>query len=164
LTNPPLRSSHSKIRLWEAIVRGDIDAVASDHAPHSLKEKTAKNLKEVPPGIPGLETTLPMMLTAVNKGLISIKRVVELLAENPARIFSLINKGFLEKGFDGDVTIVDLKHKHVIDPSRFYSKAKYTPFEGIKCMGKAWAVVVAGHIAMKEGEITAEKGEGNIIA
>lgn len=163
LTNPPFRGQRSRLKLWEALVKGEVEVVASDHAPHSRVEKERLELTEVPPGIPGLETTLPLMLDAVNKGLINLRRLVEVLAENPARIFNLKGKGRLDVGFDGDVTIVDLKAKHVIDSSKFYSKAKYTPFEGWRCHGRPWAVVVGGQVVMKEGEVTAERGVGNVI-
>jgi dihydroorotase len=103
------------------------------------------------------------MLNAAHKGLISLGRLVETFAENPARIFNLEGKGRLDVGFDGDVTIVDLKHEHVIDSSKFYSKAKYTPFEGWRCRGRPWAVVVGGGVVMMDGEVTAERGTGNVI-
>jgi len=163
LTNPPFRDQHSRLKLWEALARGEVEVVASDHAPHNRVEKERLELTQVPPGIPGLETTLPLMLNAAHKGLISLGRLVETFAENPARIFNLEGKGRLDVGFDGDVTIVDLKHEHVIDSSKFYSKAKYTPFEGWRCRGRPWAVVVGGGVVMMDGEVTAERGTGNVI-
>ncbi|MEM2901724.1 MAG: dihydroorotase family protein [Candidatus Bathyarchaeia archaeon] len=163
LTNPPFRGQRSRLTLWEALAKGEVQVVASDHAPHRREEKEGLELTRVPPGIPGLETTLPLMLDAVNKELITLRRLVEVLAENPARIFNLKRKGRLEVGFDGDVTIVDLKSEHVVDSSKFYSKAKYTPFDGWRCRGRPWAAVVAGQVVMKEGEVTAERGVGNVI-
>ncbi len=159
---PPLRTKRDIEALWVALNQGIIDIIASDHAPHLKSEKNAEFL-EAPPGFPGLETTLPLMLTQLNKGRITLQRIVEILSQKPAEIFHLKNKGKIEEGYDADVTLIHLKRKDKIKSEKFHTKAKYTPFEGWKIIGKAEITIVNGRIVMEQGEITAPKGTGKII-
>jgi len=163
ITDPPLRSRSDAAQLLKKLNAGIIDTVASDHAPHSLNEKRKANVWEIPPGIPGLETTLPLMLTQVNEGTLSLRRVINALAEKPAEIFNL-KKGYLNPMLSADLTIVDLKQKFKIDSSKFYSKAKYSPFDGWQVTGKPVKTFVAGELIMDDGEIVAEPGSGHVIS
>ncbi|RLE55672.1 MAG: hypothetical protein DRJ30_03445 [Candidatus Methanomethylicota archaeon] len=156
---PPLRSKSDITYLWRSLRHRIIDIIASDHAPHSLAEKISENVWKVKPGIPGLETMLPLMLDSVNKGLLSLNRLVELMAENPARIFRLPFKGFIDIGFDADLTIVDLHRKWLINPSKFMSKAKYSPFNGFEVAGYPFATIVKGRLVFFNGEIFERAGE-----
>jgi dihydroorotase len=163
LTDPPLRSRSDAAQLLKKLNAGIIDIVASDHAPHSLNEKRKVNIWEIPPGIPGLETTLALMLTQVNEGTLSLRRVINALAEKPAEIFNL-KKGYLNPMLNADLTIIDLKRKFKIDSSKFYSKAKYSPFDGWQVTGKPVKTFVAGELIMDDGEIVAKPGSGHIIS
>jgi dihydroorotase len=163
VTMPPLRDKNDVDGLWEAVKNGGVDVIGSDHAPHTLKEKEAESVWEVKVGIPGLETTLPLLLTEVKRGRISIGDVVRLMSENPAQIFKLKTKGGLKEGNDADLTVVDLNRKYKIDPSKFNSKAKWSPFEGREVQGKPVKTFVAGQLVMDEGEIVAKAGSGRII-
>ena len=159
---PPLRRPSDARALWRSTLRGHIDIVASDHAPHSLEEKTSGDTWQVRPGIPGLETTLPLLLTKVNRGEISLNRLVPLLAENPARIFSLPRKGRIAAGMDGDVVLIDPKERFRIDSSKFYSKAHFSPFDGLECIGRPAVTIVSGHVVYDRGEII-EKNRGMVM-
>jgi len=163
LTDPPLRNKNTAENLFNALKEGVINIVASDHAPHTLKEKLGSNANEVPPGIPGLETTLPLLLTEVNSKRLTLKRIVDILAKGPARIFHLDNKGTLEEGKDADLTLIDLKVEHVIRSDKLFTKAEYSPFDGIKCKGKAVKVFVSGNQVMESGEMVENPGVGKII-
>ena len=163
LTDPPVRSKEDQQFLWKGINEGIIDIVASDHAPHMLEEKFSDEIWKVSPGVPGLETILSLMLTQVNKGLISIDDLVRLMAENPARIFGLKGKGALKNGFSADITIIDLNREGIIDSSKFYSKAKYSPFDGWVVKGLPVKTFVNGVLVMDEGEIVAKPGVGKVI-
>jgi dihydroorotase len=163
LTMPPLREKRHVNALWTGIKNGWIDIFASDHAPHSLEEKEAKVVWDVKVGIPGLETTLPLLLTEVNRGRLTIADVVRLMAEKPAEIFKLKNRGSLKEGNKADLVVVDLRRKSKIDASKFRSKAKYSPFDGWKVEGKPVKTFVGGRLIMDEGEIIAEAGNGEII-
>ena len=162
LTAPPIRPSPNASKLWRAINEGLIDIIASDHAPHTLEEKHRENIWEVPPGIPGLETTLPLMLTQINRGQISWNRLIQLLATKPAEIFHL-TRGSIQAGGFADLVIIDIKKEYRIDSSKFLSKAKYSPFDGWKVKGKPMKTFVNGQLVMDEGEIVAEKGTGRIL-
>ncbi len=160
---PPLRTRQDTLRLVSALKTGQVDLVASDHAPHRLDEKMRENIWEVTPGIPGLETTLPLLLTQFNRGRISLRRVIEVLSENPAKIFGFKTKGHLKTGYDADLTIVDLTKKFTIDSSKFYSKAKYSPFDGWEVIGKPVQTWVQGKLVMDDEMIVADPGTGRVI-
>jgi dihydroorotase len=163
LTMPPVRDKPNIEALWDGLQSGSIDMIASDHAPHMLKEKEAESVWDVKVGIPGLETTLPLLLTEVNRGRLAIGDIARLMAEKPTEIFKLTGKGLLKEGNDADLTVVDLYRKHKIDSSRFLSKAKYSPFDGREVEGKPIQTYVNGQLIMDAGEITAKPGSGRII-
>lgn len=163
LTMPPVRDKPNIKALWDGLQRGSVDMIASDHAPRMLKEKEAESVWDVKVGIPGLETTLPLLLTEVNRGRLTIGNVVRLMDEKPAEIFKLKGKGLLKEGNDADLTVVDLYRKHKIDSSRFLSKAKYSPFDGREVEGMPTQTYVNGQLAMDAGEITAKPGSGRIV-
>lgn len=163
LTVPPLRERNHAESLWEGVKNGVVDAIASDHAPHTIEEKEASVVWDVKVGVPGLETTLPLLLTEVNAGRIGLADVVRLMAENPAKIFNLKGRGSLKEGNKADLVVVGLKRRHRLDASRFHSKAKYSPFDGKLVKGKPVKTFVGGRLVMDEGEIVAKAGCGEII-
>ncbi|MEM3673250.1 MAG: allantoinase AllB [Candidatus Bathyarchaeia archaeon] len=163
LTTPPVREKHHSEALWKGILNGWIDTLGSDHAPHTLEEKKAKSIWDVKVGIPGLETMLPLMLTMVKNGKLSIGDLVSLLAEKPAEIFNLKGKGYIKIGNDADLVVVDLKRRFKIDSSKFHSKAKYSPFEGWDVEGKPVKTFVNGKLIMDGDEVVAEAGGGKIV-
>ena len=162
LMDPPLRSIFNASMLWRAVNEGHVDIVASDHAPHALEEKQRENVWEVPPGVPGLETTLPLMLTQVNRGQMSWNRLIQLLATKPADIFGL-ERGSIHVGGLADLVVVDMDQEYVIDSSKFRSKAKYSPFDGWKVKGRPVKNFVGGRLVFDSGEIVAEPGSGAIL-
>ena len=163
LTNPPLRTRKDVIALWSALKQGFIDALASDHAPHTVEEKEVESVWDAKPGIPGLETTLPLLLTEVSEGRLTIADLVRLTSEKPAEIFNLRNRGCLEEGNWADIVVVDINRKYKIDSSNFYSKAKYSPFDGWSVKGKPVKTFVNGQLVMDEGEIVAKPGTSQIV-
>ena len=160
---PPLRGKRHIEALWKGIVDGWVDVVGSDHAPHALNEKSAGSVWDVKVGVPGLETTLPLMLTMVRKNRISLARVIQLLSEKPAEIFNLRDQGSLAQGNKADLVVVDFNRKFRIDASKFHSKAKYSPFDGWEVQGKPVKTFVNGLLVMDEQEIVAKAGSGDII-
>ena len=160
---PPLRSVENRRATWNGLVDGSIDLVASDHAPHTLKEKYAEDIWNVPPGIPGLETTLPLLLTALKQGKVTLLRLQEVLAEKPSKCFGLSSKGFIRMGLDADLVVIDMKRSFVVNPDNFHTRAKYSPFTGWRLVGKAVKTFVKGHLAMDEGEILAKPGSGSVL-
>jgi len=160
-TNPPLRKERDAHALLAALRDGEIDIVASDHAPHTTSEKEG-GPAEAPSGIPNLEVTLRLMLTLVNKGVLSLNRLVEVACENPAKIFGL-KKGVIEEGADADLLILNMKEKGKIEGDEFYSKAKHTPFEGWKVAGAMELAMLRGEIVFEDGEVTAKRGYGKKV-
>jgi dihydroorotase len=163
VTMPPVREAAHIDALWKGVKEGWVDTVGSDHAPHKLEEKENPNVWNVKVGISGLETALPLLLTEVNRGRISIANVVRLMAEKPAEIFKLEGKGSLKEGNRADLTVVDLKRKYKVDASKFHSKAKFSPFDGWNVQGKPVKTFVNGQLVMDDGEIVAEAGSGQVI-
>ena len=163
LTVPPLRSKADRARLWKALIDGDVDVVASDHAPHALSEKSDRDVWAVKPGIPGLETTLSLMMTRFHGGDLTIERMVRLLAEGPAKVLELKDAGRIEKGFRADLVVVDVKKRYKIDSSTFQSKAHYSPFDGLEVRGKPVKTLVNGIFVVDEGEIVAGDCVGEVL-
>jgi dihydroorotase (multifunctional complex type) len=160
---PPLRTKRDMEALWKAVLKGTIDTLVSDHAPHSLEEKTAKSIWDVKPGIAGLETLLPLMLNEVNRGRLTINQLIRLTVEKPSEIFHMRDRGSLDKGCVADLTVVDLKREYKIDASKFHSKARFSPFDGWKVKGKTMKTFVNGQLVMDDGEIVAKPRAGCII-
>ena len=144
--NPPLRSAADRDALIAGILDGTIDAIATDHAPHAFHEKQVE-FERAAFGIAGLETALPIVLTVLHHHFkLPLWRIVELLATNPARIFSLTGRGTLVKGAYADVTIFDPKKKWTFDASQSLSKSRNTPFDGWSFTGRAVMTIVDGKV------------------
>ncbi|KXA98126.1 hypothetical protein AKJ37_01305 [candidate division MSBL1 archaeon SCGC-AAA259I09] len=166
-TYPPLRTKKDRQTLLRGLERGSIDIVATDHAPHTFEEKN-KGLKEAPPGIAGIETSLPLLFTLVKKKKLSPFRLKEAMSSYPAKIFGLRNeenipKGVLSPGADADIVVLDQNRKWEIKGEDLHGKTKFTPFEGTKVIGKPTLTLVRGKIVFKEGEIVGEKGYGRFL-
>jgi dihydroorotase len=160
---PPLRGESNIESLWKGVADGWVDVLGSDHAPHALSEKSAGSVWDVKVGVPGLETTLPLMLTMVRKNRISLAHVVQLLSEKPADLFGLRDRGGLVQGNKADLTVVDFKRKFRIDASKFHSKAKYSPFDSWEVQGRSTKTFVNGLLVMDEQAIVAKPGSGEVI-
>jgi dihydroorotase (multifunctional complex type) len=150
---PPIRNAEYRRELWNLFVRGKIDILASDHAPHTLQEKITENAWKAASGMPGLETSLPVMLTQIWKGRLTLNRLIQAGSTLPAMIFRLRGKGRLEIGYDADIVLIDPKARNEIEAAKFLSKAKYSPFDGMKCRGKVVYTIVNGNIVYRNGEI-----------
>lgn len=150
--NPPIREARHQDALWRAIDEGLVDILASDHAPHTPEEK-AKIYPDSPSGTPGVQTLVPVMLDHVNKGRLSIERLVDLMAEGPHRIHQIAGKGRIARGYDADFTIVDMKARHTITDAEQASKSGWTPFDGLTVTGFPVMTMVRGHIVMQDGAL-----------
>lgn len=141
--NPPLRSEEDRLTLIEGIKDGTIDMIATDHAPHSAEEK-GKGLQGSAMGIVGIETAFPVLYTdLVLTGIISLEKLVELLAINPRKRFGI--EGGTEIGQSADFTVIDLDTEYEINPDEFYSKGRATPFTGKKVKGRILHTFVNGN-------------------
>ena len=151
--NPPLRGEEHVEAVREALRKGIIDAIATDHAPHGKIDKDVEYTKAAF-GISGLETALALVLKLVDEGILPLMRAVEAMTIGPARIFGL-DAGYIREGGRADITIVDPNREWVVDPKNFFSKGKNTPFKGWRLKGKVFATIVSGKIVYKDGEILA---------
>jgi len=161
--DPPLRGPEDQEALWRALNSGVIDAIASDHAPYPKEEKDKgwENIFDAPSGGTGIQTQLPLMLDSVEKGKITLKRLIETYSANPARLMGLYpKKGVLVSGADADVIIVDPDAAFQIKGEDLYSKQKMTAFEGFRGKGMPVTTIVRGEIIMEEGTIIGKSGYG----
>lgn len=150
---PPIREAVEQKALWAGVEQGEIDTIGSDHAPHTAEEKKG-SLREIPAGFPGVELLLPLLLDHVAAGRLTLERVVELTAENPARLFGLDDrKGFLEPGKDADFCLVDPDRVWSVEARRLASKSKVSPYEGREIRGCVTMTVLRGEVVMEEGEV-----------
>lgn len=147
---PNLKTKKDQEALWEGINNNKIDTIATDHAPHLKEEKIKINY---PYGVPGIETMLPLLLNALNEKRITLKRIVELCCENPAKIFKIKNKSLIKEGFDADLTIIDLDVEKEIENDNLFTKCRWSPFSGWKLKGWPIITIVNGNIVFENGKI-----------
>jgi dihydroorotase len=161
--NPPIRPEAERQVLWEALRTGRIDTIGSDHAPHLLSEKEG-DYDEIASGIPGLETTLPLLLDAVSRGLLNLEDVVRLTSEAPASIFGLKGKGRIEVGWDADIVLVDLAERRRVEAERLFTRCKWSPYCGMVLAGWPQVTVVGGEIGFAEGRpLDAVRGKEVVV-
>ncbi|NWF95376.1 MAG: dihydroorotase family protein [Candidatus Thorarchaeota archaeon] len=154
---PPLRSPYDNEALLTMLCgKCAIDCVASDHAPHTDEEKSAPFL-DAASGIPGLETTVPLMLTEVFERRLTWVDYLRVCCSGPARVLGLKSKGILSRGFDADLIVVR-REEHTIRGHDFFSKAKITPFEGRRVLGKVVRTIVGGHTVYDNGRFVVGRG------
>jgi len=153
--NPPIRDASHQAGLWRAIEMGVADVLGSDHAPHTREEK-ARPYPASPSGMPGVQTLVPIMLTHVAEGRLTLERFVDLTSHGPGRVFGMAGKGRLAEGYDGDLTLVDLKARRTISAADTASRCGWTPFDGFEA--KAWpiATIIRGRVVMRDDEVIAE--------
>jgi len=157
--NPPLRTVNDRAALWRALGDGVVDAVASDHAPHLPEEKDV-GFADAPSGIPGVETSYPLMLLAAKRDMIGLDRVVEAVATRPAEILG-IPKGRIEVGFDADLAIFDTGNIRDIKGAELHSRCGWTPFEGMEAIFPT-ATVVCGRLHQRDGALFGDP-EGKML-
>ena len=148
--NPPIREKRHALGLWKGLKEGVVDCIATDHAAHTLEEKNL-GYGQAPSGAPGVETSLPLMLNQVNKGTCSLKEVVKWMCEQPALLYQMKSKGFLQPGFDGDVTIVDMEMEKTVENGKLHNKSNWSPFHGWTLKGWPLQTIVGGHLVFDKG-------------
>lgn len=150
--NPPVRKKEHQDALWKAVKTGLVDVIGSDHAPHLHEEKT-KAYPESPSGMPGVQTMLPVMLTHVHAGKLSLLRMIDLLCSAPTRVYNIANKGRIALGLDADFALVDLQKQYTIRSEDMAYKCGWTPFDGMQVCGKVIGTIVRGTPVMLHGEL-----------
>jgi len=162
--NPPVRAAGHAEPLWSGLADGVIDMLATDHAPHAIPEKTADDIWDCVSGFGGLETAIPLLLTEVNRGRITLEQYVTWSSLAPAQVWGLYpRKGVLDVGSDADIVIVDLEREATIRADRFQSKSKITPFEGFRTKGQPVCTIVRGRVVMRDGALEGRPGWGRLV-
>lgn len=153
--NPPLRSPHDNAVLWQALLDGVIDFIATDHAPHTLEEK-AQTYPNTPSGMPGVETSLPLMLTQAITGKCTIQQVTNWMSTAVAKAYGIKNKGAIAVGYDADLILVDLYHYHPVLRAELQTKCGWSPFEGWNLTGWPQVTIVGGQVVYEYGQFHSE--------
>ncbi len=161
--NPPIRDITHQQALFQGLTQGIIHCVGSDHAPHTKEEKN-KPFGQAPSGMPGVETSLPVLLNAANNGLFSLQDVVRWVSEAPAQVFNILYKGAIKEDYDADLVLVDLAKKKTITSDTVVSKCGWNIFEGETLQGWPIATFVNGQMVYREGDFFEEtKGKEVLI-
>ncbi len=150
--NPPIRDARHLEAAWAAVRDGRVDCVGSDHAPHS-REAKERPWPNTAAGLTGVQTIVPLMLDHVSAGRLSLPRLADLMGTGPARVYGALNKGRLAVGYDGDVTVVDMKRSRTIEDSWIVSPCGWTPFAGHRCTGWPMMTILRGQVVMREDEV-----------
>lgn len=156
--NPPIRSVEHREGLWRALEDGVFDVFGSDHAPHTLEEKS-QPYPSSPSGMPGVQTLLPVLLTFVSQGRLDLQTVVRMACEAPANLYGIVGKGRIGLGADADLTLVDPKRSYTFERSMVKSKCGWSPYEGERLTGAVEHVVLNGRVALRSGHVDAPSGE-----
>ncbi|MEM2511199.1 MAG: dihydroorotase family protein [Candidatus Methanomethylicia archaeon] len=160
--NPPLRTEYDRKMLVKLLNEGLVDCIVTDHSPHALEEKS-KDYCEAPSGFPNFEVALPVLLSRCLNDELIFSHVISAMSENPAKLLNLKNKGKIEPGFDADLVIVNHKGEYTIDPEKFKSKARYSPFKNMKVKFKVFKTILGGLLIYDEDEILVKKGCGKFV-
>lgn len=153
--SPPLRSWDHVQAMREAVLDGTVDAIVTDHAPHAPEEKDVE-FRYAPCGFCGLETSLGVMLTDLyHTNIFDLNTIISKMSCEPSKLFKL-NRGTLAEGSVADIAIIDLNKEWTVDSSKFYTRGKFTPYEGKECKGKAVATMLAGKFVMRDGVVCAK--------
>jgi dihydroorotase len=156
--NPPIRYSKDRDTLWNRLLDGTITCIATDHAPHLLEDK-AKGWPNAPSGMPGVETSMPVMLTHARDGRCTIEQVAAWMSSNVAEAYQMIGKGRLEVGYDGDVVVVDMENKIAVDDANSWTTVGWNPFHGRELVGWSNLTVVSGIPVFERNVSTGPKGK-----
>lgn len=150
--NPPLRSHRDNEVLWQALLDGVIDFIATDHAPHTLEEKN-QGYPNTPSGMPGVETSLPLMLTQAMQGRCSVSQVATWMSAAVAKAYKIPNKGAIAPGYDADLVLVDLDNYRPVLREELQTKCGWSPFEGWNLTGWPQYTIVGGQIVYEKGKL-----------
>lgn len=163
---PPARaqSSADLDAMWSAVARGPVDYISTDHAPSTREQKAQGSIWDAHFGLPGIDTTLPVLLDGARAGHISYERVVELYSTRPAEIYGLNRKGYIATGADADLVLVDPAEAWTVRDEDILSKAGWSPFSGRRLVGRPVQTYLRGTLAMDRGSILVPPGTGAYIA
>ena len=150
--NPSIKTAEDNRQLWQALLDGAIQVIATDHAPHTLEEKQ-QPYPQSPSGLPAVENSLALMLDRVHQGLCQIQQVVDWMCDAPARVWDIVNKGRIHVGYDADLVLVDLEKQITVRNEDQLTKCGWSPWDGEQLTGWPVATWVMGHQVYRDGEL-----------
>jgi dihydropyrimidinase len=165
--SPPLRSLSDEAALWDALASGVLDVISTDHVPDRFaieKQINGHSFDQISNGGPGIETLLAIAYSeGVQRGRLTVERLVDVLSTTPARLFGLNSKGALEVGKDADIVIFDPQERRTITQSELHHTSDYTPYEGMAASGLVRTVLVRGEYVIRDGHFVGERGAGKFV-
>jgi dihydroorotase len=150
--NPPIRRPGNEKALWAGLKEGVLDIIATDHAPHTLEEKSSP-YPASPSGMPGVEISLPLMLTAMSVGRCTLQEILKWMCQGPAEVYGIPNKGIIGEGYDADLTLVDIDNIAEVRDENVWSRAGWSPFSGRSLTGWPQITIVGGQIVYDHGTL-----------
>ncbi|MCH2201280.1 MAG: dihydroorotase [Fuerstiella sp.] len=153
--NPSIKTADDCTALWEALRDGSINVIATDHAPHTLEEKS-RPYPQSPSGLPAVENSLALMLNSVNQGRCTLEQVVQWMCESPAGVWNISNKGRIQQGFDADLVLVDMHKRHTIRNEDQLTKCGWSPWDGVTLTGQPVRTWVMGRTVFVNGKVNTE--------
>jgi dihydroorotase-like cyclic amidohydrolase len=156
---PParIRTEADRAAMWDLVARGELDMIASDHAPSTREQKSTGDIWSVPFGLPGLDTTFAVLLDAVSAGAITAQQVAEVYSNRPATHFGLAGKGRIAPGYDADLALVDPDEVWTVDDADVLSHAGWSPFAGRRLRGRAVLTMLRGEVVCEDGVVSPER-------
>ncbi len=150
--NPSVKTPEDNRLLWQALLEGSIQVIATDHAPHTLEEK-ARPYPESPSGLPSVENVLALLLDQVNRGRCSLQHVVRWMCEHPARVWDIVDKGRIQPGYDADLVLVDMQKEAIVRDENQWTKCRWSPWHGVKLQGWPVRTWVKGQLVFDHGKV-----------
>ncbi|MEP7379368.1 MAG: dihydropyrimidinase [Chloroflexota bacterium] len=163
IISPPLRSPADRDALWAGLADGTVNVVSTDHVPDTVADKRGWNdcFDQISNGAPGIETLLALVYSAgVQRGRITVERMVDVLSTTPARLFGMANKGAIEVGRDADIVLFDPQERSTITQSELHHTSDYTPYEGLATSGIVRSTLVRGEFVVRDGHFVGRRGRG----
>jgi dihydroorotase len=156
--NPAIKRKEDRDQIFQAVLDGTIDIIATDHAPHTAEEKS-QHYRNAPSGLPLVQHSLNIMLDYYHRGMISLEMIIQKMCHDPARCFRVLERGYLDEGNYADVVIFDANYQWEVDKAGLFYKCGWSPLEGKRFRGKVMKTLINGHTIYDQGEIT-EVGRG----
>jgi dihydroorotase len=154
--NPSVKTKDDNRRLWQALLKGVVQVIATDHAPHTLDEKAVAYPKS-PSGIPAVENSLALLLDQVNQGRCTIEQVVHWMCDAPARVWDMVGKGRIQPGYDADLVLVDMHKSAEVRDEEQQTKSRWSPWHGQTLQGWPVRTWVGGHEVFRDGRFDASR-------
>ena len=166
LASPAFKNERDRQALWNGLRLGAVDTIGTDHCPYTLEQKMKykEDFTRIPNGIPGVETTLPLLFTEWRQRRWPLEKLVSLTSYRPSRIFGLYpRKGIIQPGADADIVVFDPNQEWEIKAESLHMNVDWNPYEGFKCVGKVKTVLLRGQVLIEEGEWKGKTGEGRRV-